>query len=251
MGFFDKIGSAAGMLAGKIEKAVLIVDSTAEKTDPGGGAAGASRLGAAASLLSSAASAGASGGGTTTIEVQFNPNTIRIDANAESMRAKYMLSHVEGLPNTTNRAASIVLNIDLIFDAVQNSDAFHADGLRLSASDIVSHGGAFIAGKKYSVMKQTNGMVSLLIGIQSPVEFKWGAFSFSGIVSEVQARYLMFSPSGHPIRSKVSVRIVQSLTKEKEFLYWDNAYNNFFGSEDVLAAHARDALQTQQSFFNL
>jgi hypothetical protein len=162
-----------------------------------------------------------------------------------------MINHMEGLPNTVNRSASIILNVDLIFDAVQNSDAFHADRLRLSASDAISHGGAFITGKKYSVMKQTNGMVSLLIGVQSPIKFQWGKLSFLGIVSEVQAKYLMFSSSGHPIRSKVSVRMTQSMGSGGDFLYWDKAYDNFFGSDDALATHARDALQTQQSFLNL
>jgi hypothetical protein len=240
-----------------IEKALLLVDSDPE--DSGQSDDDSSGSGSWLDSISSALGFGGLGGGSgsgspTSVEVQFNPSTLRIDSNAETETAKYMLSHMEGLPNIVNREASIIMNVDLIFDAVNNSDAFHADSLSLSPTSIASSAvsaATGTSGQKYSVLTQTNGMVALLIANDSTITFKWGKMTFTGIVTEVQARYIMFSPSGQPIRSKVSIRVNQAIRNDSGYKYWDNAYESFFGNENALAAHARDALQTQQSIFNL
>jgi hypothetical protein len=191
---------------------------------------------------------------TKAVEVQFNPSTLKIDSNTENMPVKYMQENMEKIPNTITRNSSIRLSVELIFDAVQNSDAFHADRLRVSASDVVSHAGAFLkkaTGDEYSVLKKTNGIIAFIFGGDSPVTFKWGKITFRGLVSEVQARYVMFSPKGYPIRSHVALHMEQAIDNISECKYWDNAYERFFANDSALAAHARDSLQTQQSIFNL
>jgi hypothetical protein len=69
------------------------------------------------------------------------------------------------------------------------------------------------------------------------------------MLTELQVKYLMFSPAGHPIRSKVSIRLQQLIEGNKEMKYWDNAYDNLFTNDIVRASHEKSALQ-QQSFVN-
>ncbi|MDR2163096.1 MAG: hypothetical protein LBO70_04045 [Clostridiales Family XIII bacterium] len=189
------------------------------------------------------------------LNVQFNPSSLRFESNAESYQAKGMMAHLSDLPNQVDRRASIVLNVDLIFDAVQNADAFHGDALRLSSQDVVSRTAATAFGgmggkdSDYSVLHRTNLMIALLIS--SPlVVFNWGNQSFSGVLTEVQARYVMFSPTGHPIRSRLSIRIQQFIDEKRGLQYWENAYEKLFVDDKVRASHEKSILQ-QQSFLNL
>lgn len=46
------------------------------------------------------------------------------------------------------------------------------------------------------------------------MQFQWGKFFFDGIVTDVQARYTMFNPSGRPVRGVVDLRLTQSFTPE-------------------------------------
>jgi hypothetical protein len=190
------------------------------------------------------------------ITVQFNPSTLRIESNANAYKIKGMLANLSDLPNQLDRQASIVLSTDLIFDTVQNADAFHGDALRLSSQDIISQAAsaAYGAGKKgaatsYTVLPQTSLMIAILLNCY-PVTFNWGRQAFSGVFTEMQAKYLMFSPAGHPIRSKVSIRIQQHLAAKTDSAHWEKAYDNLFNNGEVRASHEKSALQ-QQSFLNL
>jgi hypothetical protein len=186
--------------------------------------------------------------------VQFNPNSLRFESNAEAYQTKGMMANLSELPNQVDRRASIVMNVELIFDAVQNADAFHRDSLRLSSQDLVSQAASAMKGagqkdSEYSVLQQTNVMIALLITCPLVI-FNWGKQSFSGLLTEVQAKYVMFSPVGHPIRSRVMVRIQQFIEAEKSMKNWDNAYQKLFADEKVRASHEKSVLQ-QQSFLNL
>ncbi|MDR1952988.1 MAG: hypothetical protein LBQ21_00680 [Clostridiales Family XIII bacterium] len=180
-------------------------------------------------------------------DVQFNPSTLRLETNAKNYQIKGMMANLHDLPNQVDRSASVVLGVDLIFDAVQNADAFHGDALRVSSQDVISQGAS--AAKSHTVLPQTNGMIAIL-AMRMYVVFNWGRQSFSGMITELQAKYLMFSPSGHPIRSKVSIRIQQLIEGNKDMAYWDDAYDNLFTDDVVRASHEKSSLQ-QQSFINL
>jgi hypothetical protein len=185
-----------------------------------------------------------------TLNVQFNPSTLRIDANTDSMDAEYMMNNMTKLPNKMTRSASIVLHVELIFDEVNVRDAFFADKFRVSASDAASFVGNAIASEikgesaAYSVLPQTNAMIALLTQYTPEVTFSWGKLSFRGLVHEITAQYLMFSMSGRPIRSKVSMRIVQEIS-DRDKSSWETAFTSFFDDKTVLAQHESKMLQKQ------
>jgi hypothetical protein len=191
------------------------------------------------------------------LSVQYNPSSIRFDSATESVPVKSYLDNFDEVPAIQERAPSIILNVELIFDAVQNANAFHQDSLRLSTpSDIISQAGA--AGKalsadethkKYSVMSQTNIIIGMT-ALTPIVMFSWGTQIFGGKINSVRARYEMFSPQGHPIRSRVDMRIEQVLSAKDEVVKWYEKYQHFFNRPDELKKHGKSVLQNQ-SVLNL
>jgi hypothetical protein len=192
--------------------------------------------------------------------VQFNPSTLRFESSTHEVPVKGQLDNLSDVPNATNRAPSIVLNVDLIFDAVQNADAFHQDSLRLTPTDIATQIGAGLThtihdphdiynGKiKYTVMPQTKMIIGMAT-MATTVVFIWGKQSFEGTLESVRAKFEMFSPQGFPIRSRVEMRI-QQLVQGGTNQDWADRYTNFFHNPAMLQKHGKSALQTQ-SILNL
>jgi hypothetical protein len=191
------------------------------------------------------------------LSVQFNPSSIKFDAATEAVPVKSYLDHFDEVPAIQTRDPSIILNVELIFDAVQNANAFHQDSLRMSTvSDITSQIGAGLSHSEdeksqtnYSVMEQTN----LLIGMTAltpTVVFTWGNQEFGGKINSVRARYEMFSPQGYPIRSRIDLRIEQVLADGSGGTDWGQKYLDFFNNPDAVRKHGKSALQTQ-SILNL
>ena len=74
---------------------------------------------------------------------------------------------------------------------------------------------------------------------------------FGGIVVNVNAKYTMFSPSGNPIRSVVSLSIMQ-VTEKTGGNYWDKQFDKYFGKPGVdNAVNAKQKAQYIQSLFNV
>jgi hypothetical protein len=190
------------------------------------------------------------------LRVQFNPASVRLEANINPVPTKWLEDNFDSsITNQQERNASIVMYVDLIFDAVSNKDAFHGDKFRLSLSDAAAAAGTGIkqlAGG-YSVLKQTNGLIAAMTNESTRViSFLWADMKFTGILEQIQARYTMFSPSGRPIRSTVTLGIHQSLDRE-EVGQWEIAFNNFFGnkekSSDLISGKSR--LQEMQKLINI
>jgi hypothetical protein len=182
--------------------------------------------------------------------VQYNPSTLKIQANAESIEAKRLQKKVtEDIPNAFTRPPSIVLTVDLIFDAVNVKDSFMADKFRLSAGDVVTDVAAVINRANYTVQPQTNALLAMLHRKgTSNVVFAWRSMSFWGNVEEVQARYTMFSVSGRPVRSVVTFAISQESKNIKD-TYWENAMDKCFG--EATAAGEYGGQSVGQSVGNL
>ena len=83
------------------------------------------------------------------IEVQYNPSTISIQANAESITFSSMMKNVDAnVPAQHSRPPSVTLTVDLIFDAMNAKDAFMLDKLSASPTAVTSSVSAAIqAGK--------------------------------------------------------------------------------------------------------
>jgi hypothetical protein len=215
------------------------------------GGLGASQGGGFASTASAMQAAS---GSLHTMEVQFNPSSLHFDASAQSYNVRQMMEHMDSsLPNTIQRDASISMSVELIMDRVQNKDAFLSDKYHISMSDAISGVGAIAteATGGYTVQPQTNALIALLLNAAtSLITFRWAEMSFVGIASEARARYTMFSPRGVPIRSKIELRLVQTITSQSEVTYWDKAYKKFFADGTGMTGQGIGGALQKQSFLN-
>jgi hypothetical protein len=228
-----------------------------DKLDVSGILAGAAQalgggvLGSAADTLSGALSSVKD-----TLNVHYNPSSIRFDASADSTVAKLLENHMDSsIPSSQKREASIVMSVDLIFDAVNNLDAFHEDKFKIAPSNFISAGAAIatnVFGDGYSVLKETQGLVALMTDNETRrVAFAWSEMCFTGFVQQVQAKYTMFSPSGKPIRSKVALSLMQ-LLDDSGAKDWDSKFDKFFGAMDSAAdIRGKSYFQEMQKFINI
>ena len=174
------------------------------------------------------------------MQVQYNPSSITFQANAQAVSVQYLQKNIDSsVPNQNSRMASIVMSVELIFDAVNNKDAFMTDKFRLSANDMVSAGAAVKQSRQggYTVKPQTNGLIGMIMRNSTRmVTFHWADLSFFGEVTEVQARYTMFSVSGKPIRSVVRLNISQRISENAgkggaQDQYWNERFDHCFQSD--------------------
>lgn len=169
------------------------------------------------------------------LEVQYNPASIQFSANAQSVRVNGLQNNVDNsVINQITRPPSVSMQVDLIFDDVNVKDAFMSEKFRLSAGDIVADvaavANAFMGG--YSVQKQSNGLLSATHHETNRfVTFQWADMVFSGELMSVEVKYTMFSVSGRPIRSVVTLRIMQMIASTADSRTWnqkkfDECFNN-------------------------
>ena len=259
------IGTNLGnSVLGNIEKAKLYIHSSvgAEKINSQQVVQGATQALAGASAVGSAVSGvltGSSGSGTTAIHthemtVQYNPSTLTIQANAESIPFTYLQQNIDnGIPNQNFRPPMVVLSVQLVFVAMNTQDAFMMDKLRLSVGSVVSDISAGIMTAKkggYSVQAQTNGLIATVMRPSTKVvTFAWADMAFTGQITEVQANYTMFSPSGKPVRSTVTMNIAQQVESDSDNSYWDKVLDNTFGANGTL--NTQTLGQTAGNLLNL
>ena len=166
------------------------------------------------------------------LQVQYNPDSLTIQANADPIPFTYLQANVDsGIPNQNLRPPMVVLGVELIFDATNPQDAFMMDKFRISAGSVVSDIAGGIQAKKggYTVQPQTEALIAALLQEDTRVvTFRWGDMAFTGQLYEVRADYTMFSVSGRPIRSKVSLNISQQVESQADMKYWDKAMGKVF-----------------------
>lgn len=169
------------------------------------------------------------------MEVQYNPSSITFQASVKPIKFQGMQKNFHSdIPSQLSAPASIIMSTELIFDDVNLKDAFMADKLRVSAGDVVSAVSGVlknVLGDGYTVQPQTNGLIATTMHpLCRRVTFSWADMSFTGDVSEVQARYTMFSVSGKPIRSVVKLGIRQAVDDDSDDIKWGKAFDDAFGS---------------------
>lgn len=169
------------------------------------------------------------------LEVQYNPASIEFSANAETVRVHSLQNSIDDdVINQVTRPPSVVMQVDLIFDDVNVKDAFLTEKFRLSASDLVTNVATVVneLNGGYSVQKQSNGLLSATHHETDRfVTFRWADMTFSGELLAVNVKYTMFSVSGKPIRSVVTLHIMQTITTTADNLAWnqkkfDECFNN-------------------------
>jgi hypothetical protein len=127
-----------------------------------------------------------------------------------------------------SRPPSVVLGVQLIFDAVNNKDAFMFEKFRLSPTDIAADIAGAILGREYTVQPQTNALLAMVMRDSTRVvTFKWAERTFTPS-DRNKRRYTMFSVSGsHP--DVVPLRLTQLVESTADSTYWDTAFDNCFG----------------------
>ena len=166
------------------------------------------------------------------MQVQYNPSSLTIQANAEAIPFTHLQQNVDSsVPNQSLRPPMVMLSVELTFDAMNPKDAFMAEKFTsISTGGIVSSVAGGIqtaAGKGYTVQPQTEGLIAALLRPSTRlVTFRWADMAFTGQLVEVQADYTMFSVSGKPIRSTVSMNIAQQVESGADADYWENVLNS-------------------------
>lgn len=207
------------------------------------------------SAFATAANALVGGGGS--LEVQYNPSSLSINANANPVPFSYLLKNTDnGIPNQDLRPPSITLSVQLVFDDMNVKDAFMADKFRVtSVGDAISTASALaknLSGNGYSVQPETNALVAMLMKDSTRlVTFQWADMSFTGEVCQVQARYTMFSVSGQPIRSVVDLVIVQAITSSGDVTQWENAFDKSFADSLAACSTGKSLLQKAGNLINI
>ncbi len=181
----------------------------------------------------------ANANGYVAMEVQYNPSTIRLDTSAGTREVND--NTTDNIANTQIRQftspAVTNLTVTLVFDAMNQMDAFMLD------ASMMSTGGALAMGKSivenldgesegFSVRTQVEGLIATLFSpLTRRVIFAWGGMIFKGEMFQVNANYTMFNKAGNPIRATVQVVIQQNEETEAKELssQWNKSFNAVFG----------------------
>ncbi len=189
------------------------------------------------------------------LEVQYNPNTLVIQANSEGVPTLGLQQNLEpGIPNQLIRPPSVTLNVELFFDAVNLADSFMWEKFTLGLSGQTISNVATLAARKdhrvWSVQEQTNGLLGAIMSKNSRfMIFKWADMTFAGELTEASAQYTMFSTRGNPVRSRVTLRISQNVESQDDIAYWNNALDKVIKNGSAAVKHTTlDDLQNLLSF---
>lgn len=214
------VTSSAASLLGIVSKAVLVVKRESMRASD-------TTTSSSLSSLSSALSSSMDVGSVLTtehIEVEYNPTSLSIMANVEPTAIKSMQqgSDANALVQCT-RPPSLVLTVELIFDAVNNQDCFYYDCYSLSVSTIT--GGISSLATTHTVRPQMEGLAALMLNNDlREVSFVWDEMVFTGQVNHVTSTYTMFNRSGVPVRGTLQFQILQSIGSDGTKEYWKTAF---------------------------
>ncbi|MCR4909360.1 MAG: hypothetical protein K5985_11075 [Lachnospiraceae bacterium] len=175
------------------------------------------------------------------LQMQYNPSSLRFDTTA-GRQMNYGRNGADTSLQQYIAPASTTLSCELLFDDVNNMDAFMLSDLPLSTGQILSFGKSVVTnarGMDYSVQDQLEGLISLMaVPEAKQVIFFWGNMSFRGEMVQVTTTYTMFNKKGYPIRGKAAISIRQGdSSKDEEAAYrydntyWDNAVDTMFAMD--------------------
>ncbi len=179
------------------------------------------------------------------MRVQYNPASLRMNTVAGTItQYKSMGDDTMNSVQNTDKKASTYLSVQLIFEDINNSDAFGATtlsegGASLSngvdlAKSVVNN--TFFGG--YSVKKQCEGLLSLLTQKRlRQIIFVWNNMFFHGELISVSVNYTMFNKNGNPIKATVDLQIQQTngnAAFKSDLEYWNEVLNIAFQKNSML-----------------
>lgn len=172
------------------------------------------------------------------LEVQYNPSSISIQgAVAGAMVSTLQRKADFDEKKRINAVPSVVLAVELTFDDMKLYECFVTETLTSGVSTqtgLNAVGGLVDYAKgssapKHSVLDMTNGLAYACINDKTRnVIFKWADMTFKGELTQVDAKYTMFSTSGAPVRSVVQIQITQGLTSRDDHDIWSGQVKELF-----------------------
>jgi hypothetical protein len=196
----------------------------------------------------------AKGGYTRSMEVQFNPSSIRLSgfAGDEDVSISEFSQGEGGSIRSGSVGAQVELSFKLIFDHISNTAAFQQDLLLLmNASSLASAAGqklmdAIKGRTKNSVQITVEAFIACLRNDKTrTVCFEWGDMRYEGVLRQINTAYTMFDMNGLPVRAEVGVNMYLVETEEKTLKdysngYWYNAYKAAFITGNPVAELAME-----------
>lgn len=179
------------------------------------------------------------------IKVQFNPASINFDASAmhPSYKSSKQAAKENGDKPTRKEKVKnffdkndvqIRMTVDLIFDDVENNDAFLEEKLSPVSGELaqsLAKTATKLAGKKKIHSIRDKVMALTYLARSATVRrctFNWGKICLPGLVEGVDVKYTMFNPKGEPIHAVVtfSMLLVPDSAHTSE---WLEVYKEAFG----------------------
>lgn len=187
------------------------------------------------------------------MQVQYNPASITINSTAGSIPETNMGDAGTNDDTQIIKPPKTTMEVSLIFDAVNDKDAFQWEKYRLSVGDLAAGVTAAVQNASYRVDKQVNALLALTVhGAVRHVVFHWSNFTFAGELTGVTANYTMFNPDGRPVRADVKLTIKENDVGDcgAGEAYWDDAFNRLFSKEGE-DYHSKNRLDVAPNLLHL
>lgn len=144
--------------------------------------------------------------------VQFNPSSLSISTDRRKKDPKKDVSEkTAAVDNDIMDFPTNTMSVKLIFDRVNNQDAFMNENLVLNPTSVAAQVTRAVKKEEFTVQPYVDGFIA---AIRNPytrkLTFQWGDFTFSGNLKSINAVYTMFSTSGQPVRAEVTLSVAAS-----------------------------------------
>ncbi len=185
------------------------------------------------------------------VKVQYNPATIRMYSAIGRLQDFDKKENGISKLNIINLSGKTKLSFDLIFDDVDNIDAFMLENLTPNVGNVASKAGDMVThagGNGHSVRKQMDAFMSLLSVFETQqVVFCWANMSFRGTLTTVNNHFTMFNTKGNPVRGVMHLEITQETNEKNVLKYdskvWDDAFYKKFTEATVGGLSTFDQLK--------
>ncbi len=187
------------------------------------------------------------------LDVQYNPSTLHYSSRGgTSISRSNVAANGSNAFQKDNIPYEVILNMDLIFDDTENSDAFSVldagsaswtgaakKGVNALYNLATSERGEKSLTRGHSVQDISELFVAAIVETYTRmVCVVWNKSVFWGELCGVNIEYTMFNSVGNPIRSKVHLEIRQDMqvTPGVSAVTWNAAYNNLFKAANKLSS---------------